>query len=153
MSVNGKLYDWESVGISLPSGEAVGISEINYSDERPVEERFGKGSVARGYGRKNYKASGSMTLDRDEADRLLDALGGSFYDGKPFPITVEYANEDQPGITDVLPGCKITKVDTSAKQDEDNAGQMKFDFKILSPIKWNQKEAYGIAVGISVLLS
>ena len=141
MPINGNQYDWESVSINLPSGEAVGITEINYNDERPVEERFGKGSKPRGFGRKNYKASGSMTLDRDEANRLQDALGGSFYKGNPFNITVEYANDDQPAITDVLPDCKITKTDTSAKQDEDNAGQMKFDLKILSPIKWNGKEA------------
>ena len=66
MAINGILYDWESVEIQLPQGVAVGIEEISYTDERPIEARYGKGSTPRGYGRKNYKGSGSMTLDKDE---------------------------------------------------------------------------------------
>ena len=113
--INGKLFDWESVTIVLPSGVSIGISEINYSDERPIEERYGKGSTPRGYGRKNYKASGSMTLDREEANLLQLALGGSFYSALLlFPIVVAYAVESQPPITDSLPACKITKIDVSA---------------------------------------
>ena len=142
MAINGKQYDWEDITIMLPNGVAVGITEINYSDERPVEPRYGRGAVPRGYGRKNYKATGSMTLDRDEASLLQAALGGSFYKGKPFPIVVSYANDDQAPVVDLLPDVKITKTDTSAKQDDDNAGQMKFDFVILSPIKWNGIDAY-----------
>lgn len=143
MAINGNYYDWESVEIQLDSGgAAIGITEISYSDERPIEGRYGKGSVPRGYGRKNYKASGSMTLDKDESERLRESLGGSFYKGKPFPVIVSYANDDQPTITDKLPDVKITKADTSAKQDDDNAGPVKLDFVILSPIEWNGKAAY-----------
>ncbi len=142
MSVNGKKYDWEDMEISLPNGVAIGITDISYSDEKGIEERYGKGAVPRGYGGKNYKASGSMTLDRDEADRLLNALSVPVYKAKPFPIVVSYANDDQSTITDTLPDCKVTKLDTSGKQDDDNAGVVKMDFKILSPIKWNGKSAY-----------
>ncbi len=143
MPINGNLYDWESVEIQLPQGAAIGVTEITYNDERGIESRYGKGATPRGYGRKNYKASGSITLDRDEAERLREALGGSFYGGAPFTVVVSYANADQPTITDTLPDCKITKADTSAKQDDDNVGALKFDLGILSPIKWNDKPAYG----------
>ncbi|MDY6904084.1 MAG: hypothetical protein SWH61_05295 [Thermodesulfobacteriota bacterium] len=142
MAINGKQYDWEDVTINLKSGIAIGITEINYADERGIEPRYGKGATPRGYGRKNYKASGDMTLDRDEAEALRNALGGSFYKGDPFPVTVGYANDDQPAVTDILPDIKITKADTSAKQDDDNAGAVKLDFEILSPIKWNGVSAY-----------
>lgn len=137
MAINGKFYDWEDVAINLPSGVAVGMTEIAYSDERGVEGRYGKGSIPRGYSHKNYKASGSGTLDRDEFDRLREALGGSVYNSKPFTITVAYANEDRGTVTDTLPDVKITKADTSAKQDGENAGEVKIDFTIISPIKWN----------------
>lgn len=136
MAINGNLYDWESVEIQLPNGTAIGVTDISYNDERPVEARYGKGSVPRGYGRKNYKASGSMELDRDEAERLRAALGGSFYDGQPFAIVVSYANDDMPRVTDTLPDVKLTKADSGAKQGEDNVGVVKLDFEILSPIKW-----------------
>ena len=142
MPINGNYYDWESVEIQLPSGVAVGITEISYQDERGIEPRYGKGATPRGYGRKNYKASGSMTLDKDEAARLRGVLGGSVYAQTPFPIVAAYANQDQPTITDTLPDVMITKTDTSAKQEDDNAGAEKFDFVVLSPIKWGGAAAY-----------
>ena len=145
MPINGNYYDWESIEIMLPNGIAIGITEISYNDERGIEARYGKGAIPRGFGRKNYKASGNMSLDKDEAQRLQVALGGSFYREKPYPIIVSYANEDQMMIIDVLPDCMITKADTSAKQEDDNAGVVKLDFIILSPIKWGGLSAYPVA--------
>lgn len=142
MAINGNFYDWESIDIYLPNGIAVGITEIGYNDERGIEPRYGKGAIPRGYGRKNYKASGNMSIDKDEAERLRNALGGSFYNKEPFPVIVSYANDDQPVIIDTLPDCMITKVDTGAKQEDDNAGATKLDFIVLSPIKWNNVNAY-----------
>ena len=139
--INGRQYDWESVEIKLPQGTAVGITEISYNDEKSVEARYGKGAVPRGYGRKNYKASGSMTLDRDEFEALKKALGGSVYNDSPFPIVVSYGNDDMPTVTDTLPDVLIIKQDTSGKQDSDNVSAMKLDFTILSPIKWGDSAA------------
>lgn len=136
MSVNGNLYDWASVEVQLPNGVAVGITSISYNDERPIEARYGKGNVPRGYGRKNYKASGSMELDRDEVEALREALGGSVYSGEPFQIVVSYGNDDMPTVTDTLPKVKITKQDSGASQDDDNAGAVKYDLNIIAPIKW-----------------
>ncbi|MCP3942217.1 MAG: hypothetical protein GY710_12125 [Desulfobacteraceae bacterium] len=142
MSINGNDYDWESMEIRLPSGVAVDIEEISYNDEAPIEEHYGKGGTPIGYGRKNYKAAGSMSLGLPEFERLKEHLGGSIYKGKPFQIVVSYANDDQVTVTDTLPDVKITKTDTSGKQGDDKVGARKLDFKILSPIKWNAKEAY-----------
>lgn len=142
MAINGNFYDWESIDILLPSGVTVGVTEISYSDEKGIEARYGKGSTPRGYGRKKYKASGSMTMDRDEFERLKLVVGGSVYKARPLPVIVKYANDDQIPIVDILPDCKITKQDTSGKEDDDNAGAMKLDFTILSPIKWNGMSAY-----------
>ena len=143
MPINGNYYDWESIEVQLqPSGVAIGITEINYSDERGIEPRYGKGAVPRGFGRKKYAATGKAVLDRDEAELLRKGLGGSFYSNTPFPIIVSYANQDQPTITDTLPDCMITKADTSGKQDDDNAGVVSLDFVIISPIKWNGTDAY-----------
>ncbi len=136
MAINGNLYDWESVEIQLPSGAAIGINNISYNDERPIGARYGKGSTPRGFGRGNYKASGSMELDLDEAERLRKAQGGSFYGGEPLVIIVSYANDDQDSITDTLADVKIVKADSGAKQGDENVGVRKLDFEILSPIKW-----------------
>jgi len=142
MAINGNYYDWESIEFQLPHGAAVNITDISYSDEKEIEARYGKGSTPRGYGRGNYKASGSMTLDLQEFEALKDSLGGSVYTAKPEQIVVAYANDDMPTVTDTLPDVKITKIDTSSKQGDTNAGARKLDFVILSPIKWGDKDAY-----------
>ncbi|MCG8643342.1 MAG: hypothetical protein MI862_26685 [Desulfobacterales bacterium] len=142
MPINGTSYDWESMEIRLPHGTAVDITEISYSDEKPIEEHYGKGSIPTGYGRKNYKASGSLTLDLQEFEALKSGLDGSIYKAKPVQIVVGYANDDRPTVTDTLPDVKFTKIDTGGKQGDDKVGARKLDFSILSPIKWGDKDAY-----------
>ncbi len=140
--INGNRYDWESVMVIAPTGIQVDITEISYSDEKPIEVRYGKGSKPQGYGRKNYKAGGSMTLDREGADILRLALGGSYYTGTTFPVIVKYGDGDMTPRVDILPAVKVTKQDTSSKQDDENAGQVKLDFTCTEPIKWNLIDAY-----------
>ncbi len=146
--INGSLYDWESIEIMLPHGISIGVTSISYDDERPIEERYGKGSTPRGYGRKNYKASAKMELDIDAAEMLAVALaasgGGGIYDSLPFPIIVCYAPTGQPIITDMLPLCKITKTSTSAKQGDANVGQRSYDLTVLTPIVWGMVPAMAL---------
>ena len=140
MAINGRVYDHEDCTIEAPGGELFGCQEVNYEDGQEVEAIYGKGAVPRKYGRKNYEASGSMTLDRDQFEPFKAALKlGSvgFYDHEPFNIAVSYANDGMETVTDRLPDVKITKISTGYKQGEANGSQMKIDFKILSPIIWN----------------
>ena len=112
MSVNGRAYDWEDITVTLPHGEAAGITEIKYEDGQEITARYGRGSIPRSYGRGNYEASGSMVLDRDEWEKLKKELtgdGGGIYDHTPFTIVVSYANDDMGAVTDTLKNCKITK--------------------------------------------
>lgn len=154
MAINGRQYDWEDISVMLPSGVAIGITEIAYKDGQSIEARYGRGATARGYGRKNYEASGSFTIDRDEFERLKKELagsgGGSLYDHDPFPIVTTYANDDMGTITDVLPDCKITTFDQSTSQGDDNASQIKCEFIILSPIVWNGVPAKNGAAALRI---
>ena len=113
MAINGRTYDWEDMHVVLPGGEAVGITEIKYSDGQSIEARYGRGSVPRGWGRGNYEASGSMVLDRDEWELFKKSLlgNGGLYDHAPFTIIVAYANNDMGMVLDTLKSCKITKFD------------------------------------------
>ena len=142
MAINGKQYDHEDNRIMLPSGLAFGIQELNYEDGQDVEASYGRGATPRGWRRKNYEASGSATMDRDQFEELKKELastskGGGIYDHQPFNIVSTYANDYQETITDTLPDVKITKFSSSYKQGEANDNQVKLDFQILSPILWN----------------
>ena len=141
MAANGNKYDWESITVTLPGGEAVAITEIKYEDGQSVTARYGRGSIPRGYGRGNYEASGSMVLDREEWEKLkkeLTADGGGIYDHTPFTIVVSYANDDMETITDTLKDCKISKFSGGGgSQGDDNVSPVTCEFTILKPILWN----------------
>lgn len=142
MAINGRQYDWEDIHVILPSGEAVGITEIKYEDGQSIEARYGRGAIPRGYGRGNYESSGSMVLDRDEWERLKEALAnsgiGGIYDHAPFTIVVAYANNEMGHVVDTLKSCKITKFSgAGGSQGDDNVSPMTCEFTILDPILWD----------------
>lgn len=141
MAINGRNYDWEDISVQLANGEVVGITEIKYGDEQGIEARYGKGAVPRGYGRKNYSASGSFVLDRDEWEPFKKELAkdnGDIYGHKPFTIVVHYANDDMGSLTDTLKSCKVSKFDGGGgSQGDDNVSPITCEFTILSPILWN----------------
>lgn len=142
MAINGRGYDWEDISVTLPSGEAVGITEIKYTDGQAKTAHYGRGAIPRAYGRGNYEASGSMVLDRDEWERLkkwlVDSGGGGIYDHAPFTIVVHYANDDMENITDTLGSAVITKFDGGGgAQGDDKVSAITCELLFLEPILWN----------------
>ena len=94
IKVNGINYGWGDVDVKLP-GLALVVQEISYDDEQDKEESYGQGHKPRGYGKGNYKASGKITMLRDDYDDLLaycKAKGVPFYDMELPSVVVSYAN-------------------------------------------------------------
>lgn len=140
--INGKKYSWEDISIVLPLGELIDVQNIDYSDSKEIEAVYGKGSNPTGYGAGNYSAEGKITLLKEEHDKLLQYVartGKGIYTMSPFPVVVNYANDDQATITDVLRDCKITKVSNSAGQG-DKQVKVEIELKVMSGILWNGKE-------------
>ena len=94
IKVNGINYGWGDVDVKIPGLNLV-VQEISYDDEQEVEESYGKGYRPRGYGKGNYKASGKMSMLRDDFDDVLDyckATGKSFYNVELPSVIVSYGN-------------------------------------------------------------
>lgn len=94
IKVNGISYGWGDVDIKMPGLNLV-VQEISYDDEQAMEESYGKGNKPRGYGKGNYKASGKMSMHRDDYDDVLDyckAKGIPFYGVELPSVIVSYAN-------------------------------------------------------------
>ena len=92
--VNGINYGWGDVDVKIPGLNLV-VQEISYDDEQEMEESYGKGYRPRGYGKGNYKASGKMSMLRDDFDDVLDyckATGKSFYNVELPSVVVSYGN-------------------------------------------------------------
>lgn len=92
LKVNGKAYDWGDVDLKIP-GLNIQVQEISYDDELEMEEVYGSGSKPRGYGTGNYKASGKLSMLRDDYDDLLaycKQKGVPFYKMELPSIIVSY---------------------------------------------------------------
>ena len=85
IKVNGISYGWGDVDVKIPGLDLV-VQEISYGDEQEMEESYGKG---------NYKASGKLSMHRDDYDDILDycrAKGLSFYGVELPSVVVSYGN-------------------------------------------------------------
>ena len=120
LKVNGKAYGWGDVDVKLP-GLVLTVQEISYDDEQEMEEQYGKGNKPRGYGVGNYKASGKMSLLRDDYDDMLaycKAKKTPFYNLEIPSIVVSYANEGDRTRIDELKRVKLIKRSNKAAQGD-----------------------------------
>lgn len=138
LKVNGKNYDWGDVDVKMP-GLALVLQEIGYDDEQEMEESYGRGYMPRGYGKGNYKASGKVSMLRDDYEDLLaycKARGVSFYDLEFPSIVVSYANNGQAITSDELKKVRFTKRTHSAAQN-DKTLKVEIDMMIVGGIFTN----------------
>lgn len=120
LKVNGKAYGWGDVDVKLP-GLVLDVQEISYDDEQEMEETYGRGNKPRGYGEGNYKASGKISMLRDDYDDLLaycKSKGIPFFKTTIPSIVVSYANEGERTRIDELRKVKFTKRSNKAKQGD-----------------------------------
>jgi len=118
--VNGKCYDWGDVDVKIP-GMPFEPQEISYDDELEKEEAYGYGHKPRGYGRGNYKASGKVSLLRDDYQAVLDyckAQGVKFYEMELPSVVVSYADSDGQIKQDELKKVHFTKRSHKAAQGD-----------------------------------
>lgn len=120
LKVNGKAYDWGDVDLKIP-GLNIQVQEISYDDELEIEEVYGSGSKPRGYGTGNYKASGKLSMLRDDYDDLLaycKAKRLAFYEIMIPSIVVSYANDGGRTRIDELKKVKFVKRSNKAAQGD-----------------------------------
>ncbi|MGN0710495.1 MAG: hypothetical protein ACI4LO_01950 [Anaerovoracaceae bacterium] len=135
MIVNKRNYDWSSIDVKFSDFECE-LQEISYDDELEKEESYGKGKAPRGFGTGNYKASGKMSMLRDDFNDLLDyckSKNKTLY-GLLIPkIVVAYANEGQKTRVDTLSQVTITKI-TGGGAQGDKSLKVDMDFLIVGGI-------------------
>lgn len=140
--INGRTFDWISITVLLPNGPSSTITAISYEDEDGSEAVYGKGRLPRAYGKGNYKNEGSLTIALDEQAEfelaVAAASGGKpFFDHKPFPIVVSFANDgDSKVIVHVLNGVKFKKRTFDQKQ-ANKESVVKYDFFCIEAMTTN----------------
>jgi hypothetical protein len=127
--INGVRYDFSSIEVHIAGRTVLGIKEISYSDNLEPGEVYGTHAQQLARTRGQYKAEGSMSLYREEADEFIRSLGEGFLE-KVFDIAVYYAEGKMPLVTDTIRGCRIKKHDLSPSAGSD-ALQVKFDLHVM----------------------
>ncbi len=133
--VNGKVYDWADISLKI-AGFNMEVQEISYDDELEKELAYGRGNKPRGYGSGNYKASGKMSVLRDDFNDLLAYLKRkkiTLYDLVIDKVVVAYGSDGQPMTVDTLEKVTFTKRSTSGKQG-DKSIMVDLDFLIVGQI-------------------
>ncbi len=142
LKVNGKNYDWGDVDVKFP-GLVLVVQEISYDDEQDMEESYGRGYKPRGFGKGNYKASGKLSMLRDDYEDLLafcKAKGVSFYDLELPSIVVSYADNGKAISTDELKKVRPIKRTHKAAQG-DKSLSVDVDLMIVGGIITNGVQA------------
>jgi len=140
--INGTVYDYESIGVLLPTGRTLGIEKINYKDKKEDEVINGSDGLPLGIGRGEYTGDCDAELYRAEYD-VLDAYSaayGGFYNMPPIPIVVSYGHNGQPIITDKLKVHFTERTFGGSKGDKN----LKVSLKgaLTAPLETNGRPAY-----------
>lgn len=138
--INGKCYDWSSVTINVSGMDSIELQEISYDDEQELEAIYGKGGKIRGYGTGNQKNSVKLSMQREDFDEMIRVIKSkgykSFYKYIIPKITVSYADEGAPTVTDVLTNVKFSKRSLKAAQG-DKSMKVDLDGIAVGGIKMN----------------
>lgn len=89
---NGINYSSVNVTVIIPAiGPVVGITKIEYSKEKAIDDNYALGPdpVSRGYGQNKY--TGSLTMYKDTWNKIIDASPGKDpMNLPPFEVTVVF---------------------------------------------------------------
>jgi hypothetical protein len=134
--INGQLYGWGDVKVSIAGVVVTGITAIEYKEEQEKINVYGSGLYPIGHGSGRISPSASITLLEDEIARLREAApNGRLQDIAPFDITVTFLSPNTAKIqTHVLKNCRFTDNGVSASEGDTSLSQQLT--LVLSSIKW-----------------
>jgi len=116
--INGIEYDYASIEININGEVYRRVTAITYKHALTPGKLYGTHPQAQGRTTGKYEPEASMTLAKDTADMIRQALG-SGYMTKQFDIVVSYAPSGQAIITDKVLGCRITDESVSNSEGTD----------------------------------
>lgn len=118
--VNGKVFDYSSVTISLSGCSGIEPTSIDYGDEQEKEVIYGKGGRPRGFGKGNKKNDVKLEMLREDYNILSDAVKsqGNFGNVVIPKITVNYADVGATTCTDVLTNVTFSKRSFKVAQND-----------------------------------
>lgn len=135
--VNGKLYDWADIVVTIAGVPITGITGIEYGDEQDMELKYGAGRHPVGYTKGRITPSAKITLYQEEVEAIMEqTINGRIQDIAPFDIIVCYLPDTGIVHTDKLRNC-LFKNNARTWKEGDKGKEVELDL-ILSNIDWGK---------------
>lgn len=137
MAINSVAYDFENIRIDLGGTETIGLRSISYEDGFENEKMMGARRWAEDSTEGVYNAEDAEAeLLFYEYRNLISRLGNGFGNkSKRFDISVTYAHDGEPTVTDILQGCRIRTPAADHSQGGDNL-VVSVTFEVMR-VKWD----------------
>lgn len=122
MFINGQLFSWADIKVSIFGRTVQNILAISYKKTSDKQSHVGSGREPVGYtiGANSYEASIRLGLDEVAAIKAALPAGVSLSDVPPFPIPVVYKTDDGKLVQHVLVSCMINELGADYSQGDSN---------------------------------
>ena len=135
--VNGKLYDWADIVLTIAGVPVTGVTGIEYKDEQEVEMKYGAGRYPVGFGKGRISCEGKITLYQEEVEAIQrQSPTGRLQDIAPFNIIVSYLPDTGIVSTDKLRNV-VFKNNGRTWSEGDTGKTVEIDLA-MSHIEWNK---------------
>jgi hypothetical protein len=135
--VNGKLYDWADIVLTIAGVPVTGVTGIEYKDQQEVEMRYGAGRYPVGFGKGRISCEGKITLYQEEVEAIQrQSPTGRLQDIAPFNIIVSYLPDTGIVSTDKLRNV-VFKNNGRTWGEGDTGKTVEIDLA-MSHIEWNK---------------
>lgn len=135
--INGVRHGYGSIRVALLGATVQGITSVTYSDTQEMKDNYGQGNYPVSRGNGPYTATGSITLEKYEIERIQTAAFGKRLQEIPeFDVVVTYLPEGQDVLkTDIIRNCRFKNNGRDNKQGATNL-ETTLDLQT-SHILWN----------------
>ncbi len=135
--VNGKLYDWADIVLTIAGVPVTRITGIEYKDDQDIVTKYGAGRYPVGYAKGRITSTGKITLYQEEVEAIQrQSLTGRLQDIAPFDIIVSYLPDTGIVSTDKLRNCMF-KNNGRGWKEGDTGQEVEIDL-VMSHIQWNK---------------
>lgn len=133
--INGMLYSWADIVVTIGGVPLTGITAIEYGDSQEVTNKYGAGRHPVGRAKGRITPEAKITLYQEEVEALqAQAPNGRIQDLAPFDITVTYLPDSGIVKTDKIRNVQFSG--NSRKWKEGDTGQEVELELVPSHIEW-----------------
>lgn len=134
--VNGILYSWADVVVSIAGVPVTGITAVEYGEEQEVTNKYGAGRYPVGRAKGRITPSAKITLYQEEVEAIqAQAPNGRLQDIAPFDIIVSYIPDSGIVTTDKIRNAQFSKNERKWKEG-DTGQEVELDL-VISHVEFN----------------